>query len=151
MKGEDKQDAKEICTTLKLVATMESRSPSSTFGGRNLFLVVSPNRGLLSTGLPIDKEVVSGEEADDSKDEILKHLGLKSHKDILADNGCESIAKVAGAQQISDHPAIRLLRRNATKLLMDDAYTNPGPIQFDGPGANSRAVTLCVEDQDYMG
>lgn len=34
---------------------------------------------------------------------------------------------------------------------MDDIYRNPGPLQFDGPGADSKAVTLCVEDQDYMG
>lgn len=34
---------------------------------------------------------------------------------------------------------------------MDDLYRNPGPLQFDGPGADSKAVTLCVEDQDYMG
>lgn len=34
---------------------------------------------------------------------------------------------------------------------MDDVYRNPGPLQFDGPGADSKAVTLCVEDQDYMG
>lgn len=34
---------------------------------------------------------------------------------------------------------------------MDDVYRNPGPLQFDGPGADSKVVTLCVEDQDYMG
>ncbi|KAI8004832.1 Pyrophosphate--fructose 6-phosphate 1-phosphotransferase subunit alpha [Camellia lanceoleosa] len=44
-----------------------------------------------------------------------------------------------------------LLRQNATKFLMDDIYRNPGPLQFDGPGADAKAVTLCVEDQDYMG
>ncbi|KAI5660865.1 hypothetical protein M9H77_20188 [Catharanthus roseus] len=44
-----------------------------------------------------------------------------------------------------------LLRQNATKFLLDDVYRNPGPLQFDGPGADSKAVTLCVEDQDYMG
>lgn len=47
--------------------------------------------------------------------------------------------------------AYELLRQNATKFLMDDVYRNPGPLQFDGPGADSKAVTLCVEDQDYMG
>lgn len=46
---------------------------------------------------------------------------------------------------------LRLLRKNATKFLMEDVYRNPGPLQFDGPGADSKAVTLCVEDQDYMG
>ncbi|CAL9028419.1 unnamed protein product [Prunus brigantina] len=47
--------------------------------------------------------------------------------------------------------AYELLRQNATKFLLDDIYRNPGPLQFDGPGADSKAVTLCVEDQDYMG
>ncbi|KZV32193.1 pyrophosphate--fructose 6-phosphate 1-phosphotransferase subunit alpha-like [Dorcoceras hygrometricum] len=47
--------------------------------------------------------------------------------------------------------AYELLRQNATKFLMDDIYRNPGPLQFDGPGADAKAVTLCVEDQDYMG
>ncbi|KAL6180783.1 hypothetical protein ACLB2K_047442 [Fragaria x ananassa] len=47
--------------------------------------------------------------------------------------------------------AYELLRQNATKFLLDDIYRNPGPLQFEGPGADSKAVTLCVEDQDYMG
>ncbi|XP_027091123.2 pyrophosphate--fructose 6-phosphate 1-phosphotransferase subunit alpha [Coffea arabica] len=47
--------------------------------------------------------------------------------------------------------AYELLRQNATKFLMDDVYRNPGPLQFDGPGADAKSVTLCVEDQDYMG
>ncbi|KAK7852535.1 pyrophosphate--fructose 6-phosphate 1-phosphotransferase subunit alpha [Quercus suber] len=47
--------------------------------------------------------------------------------------------------------AYDLLRQNAAKFLMDDIYRNPGPLQFDGPGADSKVVTLCVEDQDYMG
>lgn len=34
---------------------------------------------------------------------------------------------------------------------MDDIYRNPGPLQFEGPGADSKAVSLCVEDLDYMG
>lgn len=37
------------------------------------------------------------------------------------------------------------------KFLLDDLYRNPGPLQFEGPGADAKAVTLCVEDQDYMG
>ncbi|KAL2895332.1 Pyrophosphate--fructose 6-phosphate 1-phosphotransferase subunit alpha [Bienertia sinuspersici] len=57
------------------------------------------------------------------------------------------------------HPAIvdvkgksyELLRQNATRFLMEDIYRNPGPLQFEGPGADAKAVTLCVEDQDYMG
>ncbi|XP_057776545.1 pyrophosphate--fructose 6-phosphate 1-phosphotransferase subunit alpha isoform X2 [Salvia miltiorrhiza] len=47
--------------------------------------------------------------------------------------------------------AYQLLRQNATKFLMDDIYRNPGPLQFEGPGADARPVILCVEDQDYMG
>lgn len=44
-----------------------------------------------------------------------------------------------------------LLRQNAQKFLMEDLYRNPGPLQYDGPGADAKAVSLCVEDQDYMG
>ena len=34
---------------------------------------------------------------------------------------------------------------------MDDVYRNPGPLQFDGPGGDTKAITLCIDDQDYMG
>lgn len=34
---------------------------------------------------------------------------------------------------------------------MEDMYRNPGPLQYDGPGGDAKAVSLCVEDQDYMG
>ncbi|KAM7253057.1 hypothetical protein ACFE04_025675 [Oxalis oulophora] len=44
-----------------------------------------------------------------------------------------------------------LLRQNASRFLVEDIYRNPGPLQFDGTGADSKTVTLCVEDQDYMG
>lgn len=47
--------------------------------------------------------------------------------------------------------AYELLRQNAARFLVEDIYRNPGPLQFDGPGADAKAVTLCVEDQDYMG
>ncbi|XP_077209908.1 pyrophosphate--fructose 6-phosphate 1-phosphotransferase subunit alpha [Tasmannia lanceolata] len=47
--------------------------------------------------------------------------------------------------------AYELLRQNAARFLMDDVYRNPGSLQFDGPGADAKTVTLCVEDQDYMG
>ncbi|KAL0795098.1 hypothetical protein Bca101_066475 [Brassica carinata] len=47
--------------------------------------------------------------------------------------------------------AYELLRQNADKFLMEDLYRNPGPLQYDGPGADAKAVSLCVEDQDYMG
>ncbi|KAF7829454.1 pyrophosphate--fructose 6-phosphate 1-phosphotransferase subunit alpha [Senna tora] len=47
--------------------------------------------------------------------------------------------------------AYELLRENAARFLMDDIYRNPGPLQFDGPGADARAITLCAEDRDYMG
>lgn len=44
-----------------------------------------------------------------------------------------------------------LLRKNATSFLLDDIYRNPGPLQFEGPGADAKPITLSVEDQDYMG
>ncbi|THU50613.1 hypothetical protein C4D60_Mb06t22110 [Musa balbisiana] len=44
-----------------------------------------------------------------------------------------------------------LLRHSASSFLMDDIYRNPGPFQFDGPGTDAKAISLCVEDQDYMG
>nr|GFC64047.1 pyrophosphate--fructose 6-phosphate 1-phosphotransferase subunit alpha [Tanacetum cinerariifolium] len=44
-----------------------------------------------------------------------------------------------------------LLRENARQLLLDDIYRNPGPLQFDGPSSDSRVMSLCVEDLDYMG
>ncbi|XP_010537247.1 PREDICTED: pyrophosphate--fructose 6-phosphate 1-phosphotransferase subunit alpha 2 [Tarenaya hassleriana] len=47
--------------------------------------------------------------------------------------------------------AYELLRQNAERFMKDDLYRNPGPLQYDGPGSDSKAVSLCVEDQDYMG
>ncbi|KAL5208431.1 hypothetical protein ABZP36_032866 [Zizania latifolia] len=47
--------------------------------------------------------------------------------------------------------AFELLRNNSTNFLMEDIYRNPGPLQFEGPGADSKPISLCVEDQDYMG
>ncbi|XP_028784741.1 pyrophosphate--fructose 6-phosphate 1-phosphotransferase subunit alpha [Neltuma alba] len=47
--------------------------------------------------------------------------------------------------------AYELLLQNASRFLMDDIYRNPGPLQFDGPGADAKVITLCVEDMDYMG
>ncbi|KAM7258541.1 hypothetical protein ACFE04_014282 [Oxalis oulophora] len=44
-----------------------------------------------------------------------------------------------------------LLRQNASRFLLEDIYRNPGPLQFDGTCADSKTVTFCVEDQDYMG
>ncbi|KAJ8500246.1 hypothetical protein OPV22_010798 [Ensete ventricosum] len=57
------------------------------------------------------------------------------------------------------HPSIvdlkgkvyELLRQKASSFLMDDLYRNPGPLQFEGPGADVKTYTLSVEDQDYMG
>ncbi|GJX96998.1 hypothetical protein Tco_0352796 [Tanacetum coccineum] len=43
------------------------------------------------------------------------------------------------------------LRQNATRFLMDVVYINSGPLQFEGPVADSKAISLCVEDLDYMG
>lgn len=34
---------------------------------------------------------------------------------------------------------------------MEDIYKNPGPLQFEGPGAEAKPISLCVEDRDYMG
>jgi hypothetical protein len=45
----------------------------------------------------------------------------------------------------------RLLRQNSSSFLLEDIYRNPGPLQFEGPGADSKPISLCVEDQDYMG
>ncbi|XP_074558332.1 pyrophosphate--fructose 6-phosphate 1-phosphotransferase subunit alpha-like [Curcuma longa] len=47
--------------------------------------------------------------------------------------------------------AYESLRNNFSRFLMDDIYRNPGPLQFDGPGADAKPITLCVEDKDYMG
>ncbi|KAJ0968110.1 hypothetical protein J5N97_025027 [Dioscorea zingiberensis] len=47
--------------------------------------------------------------------------------------------------------AYELLVRNAEKFLMGDLYSNPGPHQYKGPGSCSKAISLSVEDQDYMG
>ncbi|XP_042406066.1 pyrophosphate--fructose 6-phosphate 1-phosphotransferase subunit alpha-like [Zingiber officinale] len=47
--------------------------------------------------------------------------------------------------------AYESLRNNFSTFLMDDIYRNPGPLQFDGPGADAKPITLCVEDKDYMG
>ncbi|XP_058761429.1 pyrophosphate--fructose 6-phosphate 1-phosphotransferase subunit alpha [Vicia villosa] len=47
--------------------------------------------------------------------------------------------------------AYELLRSKATSFLVDDIYRNPGPLQYDGPGADAKPITLNVEDQDYMG
>ncbi|XP_073003347.1 pyrophosphate--fructose 6-phosphate 1-phosphotransferase subunit alpha-like [Typha latifolia] len=47
--------------------------------------------------------------------------------------------------------AYELLREKAPSFLMDDLYRNPGPLQFDGSGADDKTFTLSVEDQDYMG
>ncbi|KAJ8459111.1 hypothetical protein OPV22_032037 [Ensete ventricosum] len=47
--------------------------------------------------------------------------------------------------------AYEWVRLRASSLLMDDMYRNPGPVQFEGPGADAKSISLCVEDQDYMG
>ncbi|CAM8972262.1 hypothetical protein QQ045_029657 [Rhodiola kirilowii] len=67
--------------------------------------------------------------------------------------GDSSIGKPAVHPAVVDlkGKAYELLRQNASKFLLDDIYRNPGPLQFEGPGADSKAVSLCVEDQDYMG
>ncbi|XP_024990236.1 pyrophosphate--fructose 6-phosphate 1-phosphotransferase subunit alpha-like [Cynara cardunculus var. scolymus] len=75
----------------------------------------------------------------------------------VKDHGRASGAMMIGKPAV--HPATvdvrgkvyELLRKNANKFLMDDVYRNPGPLQFDGPGADSRTVSLYIEDLDYMG
>ncbi|AQK54731.1 Pyrophosphate--fructose 6-phosphate 1-phosphotransferase subunit alpha 2 [Zea mays] len=47
--------------------------------------------------------------------------------------------------------AYDVLRQNSSRFLLEDVYRNPGPLQFEGPGADSKPISLCVEDQDYMG
>ncbi|KMZ61109.1 Diphosphate--fructose-6-phosphate 1-phosphotransferase, 6-phosphofructokinase [Zostera marina] len=47
--------------------------------------------------------------------------------------------------------AYELLREDVLGILMNDEYRNPGPIQFEGHGSDEKPMTLCVEDQDYMG
>ncbi|MFS7893715.1 hypothetical protein Hanom_Chr00s001051g01673221 [Helianthus anomalus] len=37
-----------------------------------------------------------------------------------------------------------LVRQNATRFLLDDVYRNPDPLQFEGPGADSKAVKAFV-------
>ncbi|XP_004498195.1 pyrophosphate--fructose 6-phosphate 1-phosphotransferase subunit alpha [Cicer arietinum] len=67
--------------------------------------------------------------------------------------GATSIGKPAihpAAVDLRGKP-YELLRKNATSFLLDDIYRNPGPLQFDGPGADAKPLTLSVEDQDYMG
>ncbi|GJS57365.1 hypothetical protein Tco_0652149 [Tanacetum coccineum] len=44
----------------------------------------------------------------------------------------------------------KLLRENARQLFLDDIYRNPGPLQFDGPGGDSRVRAMvkpgCSQD-----
>ncbi|KAM0049217.1 putative 14-3-3 domain, Phosphofructokinase superfamily, 14-3-3 domain superfamily [Helianthus debilis subsp. tardiflorus] len=47
-----------------------------------------------------------------------------------------------------------LLRQYATRFLLDDVYRNPGPLQFDGPGADSKAVKAfdeAIAELDTLG
>lgn len=43
---------------------------------------------------------------------------------------------------------IRLLVQNAQKMLIDDVYINSGPIQYEGPGSDSRIITVSIEAED---
>ncbi|CAN6224029.1 unnamed protein product [Urochloa humidicola] len=47
--------------------------------------------------------------------------------------------------------AYAVLREKASSFLLDDFYRTPGGIQFEGPGANTKPITLTIEDQDYLG
>ncbi|CAN6204095.1 unnamed protein product [Urochloa humidicola] len=44
-----------------------------------------------------------------------------------------------------------VLREKASSFLLDDFYRTAGGIQFEGPGANTKPITLTIEDQDYLG
>ncbi|XP_062199834.1 pyrophosphate--fructose 6-phosphate 1-phosphotransferase subunit alpha-like [Phragmites australis] len=44
-----------------------------------------------------------------------------------------------------------ILREKASSFLLDDFYRTPGGIQFEGPGADAKPITLTIEDQDYLG
>ncbi|RCV11208.1 hypothetical protein SETIT_2G167900v2 [Setaria italica] len=44
-----------------------------------------------------------------------------------------------------------VLREKASSFLLDDFYRTPGGIQFEGPGANTKPITLTIEGQDYLG
>ncbi|KAA8528859.1 hypothetical protein F0562_036214 [Nyssa sinensis] len=104
-------------------------------------------------------------ESDDSaqlRHKLLAHLVEAEMNKRLAMMNVKRYGRGPGASAIGKpalHPAIvdlkgkayELLRQYATKFLIDDVYRNPGPLQFDGQGADAKAVTLCVEDQDYMG
>ncbi|RWR80614.1 Phosphofructokinase domain-containing protein [Cinnamomum micranthum f. kanehirae] len=47
--------------------------------------------------------------------------------------------------------AYEMMLHDAEKLLMDDLYRNPGPLQFEGPGSDSKTISLTVEQKDYIG
>jgi diphosphate-dependent phosphofructokinase len=55
------------------------------------------------------------------------------------------------ASNLSNAYFCSVLRQNSSRFLLEDVYRNPGPLQFEGPGADSKPISLCVEDQDYMG
>ncbi|GJN34254.1 hypothetical protein PR202_gb22901 [Eleusine coracana subsp. coracana] len=44
-----------------------------------------------------------------------------------------------------------VLREKASSFLLDDFYSTPGGIQFEGPGADTKPITLTIEEQDYLG
>ncbi|CAI5472013.1 unnamed protein product [Closterium sp. Yama58-4] len=45
---------------------------------------------------------------------------------------------------------VQTLYANAGSWLLDDLYRNPGPIQFEGPSAEARPITLTMEDHSYV-
>jgi hypothetical protein len=46
---------------------------------------------------------------------------------------------------------LRVLREKASSFLLDDFYRTPGGIQFEGPGAGTKPITVTIEEQDYLG
>jgi len=47
--------------------------------------------------------------------------------------------------------AYKALQRAAVEWVLNDTYRNPGPIQFSGPTADDRTITLQLEKHDYLG
>nr|GMD24355.1 Pyrophosphate--fructose 6-phosphate 1-phosphotransferase subunit alpha [Ipomoea batatas] len=119
----------------------------------NISSQLSPWASALFEFLPpfIRRELLLYPESDDSA-QLSQKEGTYKGKEIqcyLSFLWLSSSGIIADQNLIVTMPMV--LRQNAGKFLMDDVYRNPGPLQFDGPGADTKAVSLCVEDQDYMG
>ncbi|URE10054.1 pyrophosphate--fructose 6-phosphate 1-phosphotransferase [Musa troglodytarum] len=131
---------------------------------------LSPRASALFEFLPpfIRKQLLLYPESDDSArlsqtDKLLAQLVESEMNKRLAMTTMKHRSQGPGATPIGKpaiHPATvglkgkayEILRHSASSFFMDDIYRrNPGPFQFDGPGTDAKAISLCVEDQDYMG